>query len=357
MQNHKSPYHQVLIFYFSGTGNAKAASRWIAGKASEMQIKTTVFNIEKITAKKVAIPVKKSLIGFCGPTHGFNLPPLLLSFIWKFPCSNKHEVFILNTRAGMKLHKLFTPGLSGAAQIFPALILRSKGYKIKGMQPLDLPSNWIFLHPGLKPKVIESIFKRCKKITENFAVSILKGKSNYKALLSLPFDILILPVTVLYYLIGRFFLSKTLIASNKCDLCQVCIKSCPVSAIKIVNKRPFWTYHCESCMKCLNSCHQQAIHTAHGLSIASIWLGFGWLNALVLTIFFDANYLNITNQNFTGKLFNEFLQFIIPLIPVYLLYFLFHFLKKISLIDKLLIYTCLTRYKFWRRYKAPKNFN
>lgn len=44
------------------------------------------------------------------------------------------------------------PGLSGLALILPALMLRLKGYRIKGLRPLDLPSNWISLHPGLRGK-------------------------------------------------------------------------------------------------------------------------------------------------------------------------------------------------------------
>ena len=87
------------------------------------------------------------------------MQPIMLKFIINFPKTKNTKAFILNTRGGLKMGKLFLPGLSGVAQIFPAVVLRLKGMKIVGMQPLDLPSNWLLLHPGLKMKVILSIKK------------------------------------------------------------------------------------------------------------------------------------------------------------------------------------------------------
>ena len=97
-----------------------------------------------------------------------------------FPKVKRTDAFILNTRGGLKLFRLYLPGLSGVAQLLPALILSLKGFRIVGMQ-------------------------------------ILNGKGKYKALLSLPFDIAIIPVAVGYYLMGRFFLAKTLVATHACN--------------------------------------------------------------------------------------------------------------------------------------------
>ena len=121
------------------------------------------------------------------------------------------------------MSKLFLPGLSGLAQFLPAFILRFKGFRIVGMQPLDLPSNWIILHPGLREKIVKSMFTRYKKIVRKFARRLFEGKKRYKALLSLPFDLLISPVAVGYYFIGRFFLAKTLVSTDACNSCNICI--------------------------------------------------------------------------------------------------------------------------------------
>jgi len=101
----------------------------------------------------------------------------------------------------------------------PALYLKLKGYKIVGLQPMDLPSNWISLHLGLRQKIINLIFNRCKKITKKFANKILSGKKVYKGLISLPIDLLISPISLAYYLLGRFAIAKTFVATDACNNC------------------------------------------------------------------------------------------------------------------------------------------
>ena len=175
-------YDQLIIYYFSGTGNARNAAQWIINVAEERGIKTHLINIDRFKTIDIPALTDTTLIGFCTPTHGFNLPPIMLKFIRKFPKVKHADAFILNTRAGVKLSRLFIPGLSGAAQFLPAIILRFKGFRIVGMQSLDLPSNWLILHPGLREKVIQSIYSRCNKIVDDFALRLLDGKRKYKAL-------------------------------------------------------------------------------------------------------------------------------------------------------------------------------
>ena len=244
-------YDQLVIYYFSGTGNARNAAQWIINIAIEKEVKTHLINIDRFETIDVPNFSGKILIGFCSPTHGFNLPPIMLKFISKFPKIENADVFILNTRGGFKVYKFFIPGLSGLAQILPALLLRIKGFRIVGMQPLDLPSNWLILHPALREKVIHSIYVRCHKIVNDFALKMLSGKRKFKGLLSLPIDIALLPIALGYYFFGRFFLAKTLVATEACNRCELCVNECPVSAIKMISDQPFWTYTCESCMRCV----------------------------------------------------------------------------------------------------------
>ncbi len=197
-------YDQLIIYYFSGTGNARNAARWIINIARERGIKTHLINIDRLKTVDMPEITSKTLIGFCSPTHGFNLPPIAINFLLKIPKTKKTDAFILNTRAGMKLNKLFLPGISGIAQLLAALILLLKGFRIIGMQPLDLPSNWLLVHPGLKQKVVDSIYTRCNRIVNNFATNIFNGKRKYKALLSVPIDLALIPISLAYYFIGRF---------------------------------------------------------------------------------------------------------------------------------------------------------
>jgi Pyruvate/2-oxoacid:ferredoxin oxidoreductase delta subunit len=344
-------YSNIVIYYFTGTGNALQASRWISEKANGMGINSKLITIDRLKAVEQPKNEGNTLLGFSSPTHGFNLPWIMLKFIFKFPVSKGEDVFLLNTRAGMKMGKLFLPGLSGLAQLLPMLILRLKGYKIKGLLPMDLPSNWVSVHPGLKQKVVESIFEKRKKETDFFTKQIITGKSYYpiKFFLALPFDLLVSPIAFLYFIYGRFFLSKTFIASADCNNCRLCEQKCPTESVVIIKNRPYWRFTCESCMRCINICPQKSIQSSHSLATIMIYLTssipvFIWLSKSI-----DHLTSGLNDHMLTILLFP--FQWSIKIISFYLIYLVFFALLKVKIINRFFEFTSLTR--FWRRYKAP----
>jgi len=352
----ETPYRNLLVYYFSGTGNAKKASEWIINTAQKYNIKPQLVNIDRL--KKIVIPDLdgKTLIGFCFPTHGFNAPPIILKFILRFPKMKNADIFLLNTRAGMKLYKIFTPGLSGIALIFPALLLKFKGFRIVGYRPLDLPSNWIFLHPGLKSLVVNSIFGRCKKITIRFTHKILSGKRVYRGLFDLPIDLLLIPISIAYYFVGRFALAKTLVASSECDNCGLCVEKCPTNSIRLKDNRPFWSHSCESCMRCVNICPKSAIQVAHSYT-ALIWIcAFTVIMPFFYRLIFEKAIISLSKNSFWFKLSENIIGIIVFLTVSIIAYRVLHLLLKYKTFNKLITYSSLTKYKFWRRYKTPKNF-
>lgn len=346
-------YSRIIVFYFSGTGNAKTAAGWIVDYAKTRKIEAQLVNISETKSLDSIELLDDALVGFCYPTHGFNAPPLVLRFLNRFPKA-KSDVFLLNTRAGMKLYKIFTPGLSGIAMLLPALILKLKGYKIKAYRPLDLPSSWISVHPGLRKKVVDSIFGRCKKIVYSFSEKIMAGKRVNRGLFDLPIDLAISPVALVYYLFGRFALAKTFFANSDCDNCGICIKSCPVNAIEIIDTRNFWTFSCESCMKCMNNCPKQAIQTAHSYILLIWWLAFSVVPYSLIKLLAKYDILNASwiSSHF-DLLFYSFM-IVFGFILVFLGYRLMHFLLRYRFFNILISYSTLTRFRFWRRYKAPE---
>ena len=233
------------------------------------------------------------------------------------------------------------------ALYYAFFVLLFKGYKIKGMRSIDLPSNWLSLHPGVRRKVSESMHIRNKKITHRFAQKIIKGGKNFRALFDIIQDLLIMPLAIGYYFIGRFFLAKTFIANKACTNCNICINSCPVKAIKEIHNRPFWTYRCESCMRCMNMCPERAIQTCHGFAFLIFYLTYATLISFIYKILPDHIMEFIENG-----LLKFTLETIIVLPLYYLGYYLIHYLMKYSFMDRLISYSSLTFYKFWRRYKA-----
>ena len=253
-------YDKLIIYYYTGTGNALKASEWIISEAKNRGIVTHIHAIDRNYKPNVQEFTANTLFGFCYPTHGFNAVPAMLSFMSKFPKVAKNHAFLLNTRAGMKIFNYNTPGLSGIALLLPMLILFLRNFNIRGAYPLDMPSNWISIHPGLNQNSVRFIINACEKKTKKFIQTIFLGKRHLKRMcIDIPLDILIVPISFGYYFIGRFFLAKTLIYTRECNSCQLCVKNCPVEAIKIVNGKPFWTHNCESCMRCIAYCPQKSI--------------------------------------------------------------------------------------------------
>ena len=353
----ENQYKKLVIYYFSGTGNAKNTAIWISNIAEKNGIKTNVINISKLEKRKDISNPENALIGFCCPTHGFNFPPIMFHFILRFPKTKQNSCFIINTRAGMKAGKLFLPGLSGMAQYSTAIILWLKGFKIKATYPVDLPSNWISFHPGIKEKAVKSIYTKRKEQVEDFAQDLFEGKRNFKGLYTIIIDLLITPIAFLYYIVGRFVLAKSFYASKDCTKCDVCIKQCPVQAIKTIDKRPFWTYKCESCMHCMNICPERAIETSHGYTIGMYYLITSFLVIKFNKLFYINDFLDNLFPEWLSNTFDFFINSISIVLLIIGFYRIFHFLLRFRFFERLVVYTSLTKWKFWRRYKSPKILN
>jgi ferredoxin len=340
-------WSSLYIYYISGTGNARISSEWIADEARKRGLKAVVQQIDRLENITMPDPAEKPLIGFAFPTHGFNAAPIMLRFISAFPKGLCKNIFLLNTRAGMKLYKIFMPGLSGIALLLPAFILFMKGYRCIAFRPVDLPSNWIPLHPGIRKKVIDSIFVRCERIVRNFANELLSGKKIYRGLHSLPVDLLISPIAFGYYVAGRFFLSKTFIANYNCTNCGLCIRECPTNSIKLVNNRPYWKLSCESCMRCLNHCPEKAIEAAHGMAVG-FWLLITIVNAQIFLLLI--NLFNFQSDAVWLKIITQILSLVCTVFIPAVVYFVIHYAMGFRPVKYLLRFTSLTALPFWRRY-------
>lgn len=341
-------WDSLYIYYISGTGNARASSEWIADEAAKKGLKVLVQQIDRLENIIMPQPGENPLIGFAFPTHGFNAAPIMLRFIAGFPSGLCKNIFLLNTRAGMKLSKIFTPGLSGVALVLPAFMLMLKGYRCIGFRPVDLPSNWIPIHPGIKKKVIDSIFARCERIVRDFAVKILSGKKVWRGLYSLPADLLISPIAFGYYVAGRFFLSKTFIANYNCTNCGLCIRECPTASIKMVSNRPYWKLTCESCMRCLNHCPEKAIEAAHGMAVAFYFLIMAvnaWLAILLISLF------KTDSQIWWLKIALQISSLVLTVFIPAMGYVLMHYAMGLKPVKYLIRFTSLTAFPFWKRYK------
>lgn len=333
------------IYYFSGTGNALHCAEWFSQEIVKNSSEAELVNIEKLENRRVEDIGDCDLIGFCSPTHGFNYPPLMLNFIFNFPAGNGQKIFLMNTRAGMKIGKYMIPGLSGVALLLAAIVLKMKGYRIAGMRSVDLPSNWTSFHWSLKDSKVDSLYDRREGEVRGFARKIVGGGRDLNSLKDIVQDLIIAPVSIGYYVIGRFLLSKTLIASRDCNSCNICIEKCPVSAIKEVDSRPYWTWKCESCMRCMNICPQRSIEAAHGFVVIFI---------VLFNILFIKGLDNLMVYSGASGIVKTVLNNFLFIAGMFGGYAVLHRLMRFNWIERLVTGTSISRFRFWKRYKAPK---
>jgi Pyruvate/2-oxoacid:ferredoxin oxidoreductase delta subunit len=337
-------YRTVEIFFFSGTGNARNVALAIEQEAQVSGLAARVTDMA--TMDRIAAPTSKALIVFVSPVHGFNYPAIVLSFLLRFP-RGRNAVALLNTRAGMKLGKWVTPGVSGVSLYLAALILKWKGYRIQALHPVDLPSNWMSLHPGLNAGTVDYLYDKAIPKARALARRLFDGQREFRCVKELVVDVLVSPVALLYFVIGRFVIAKTFYASKDCNRCGLCSQHCPVHAIQTRDGRPFWTFRCESCMRCMGNCPKRAIETAHGM--CGLWaVGFGFAFTAIFNLA-AANVSSLHHQAAYVLIKNSLL-----LLAIAIGYRLFHFLLRFAWFERLTVFTSLTKLPFWTRYKTSK---
>lgn len=322
----------VNIYYFSGTGNAYTAASWVKDFAESKVSDVSINSIETIEDQKTIAPSNNSLNVFSFPTHGFAPPWIMLKFMFAFPKSNGSSVAFINTKAGTKIGKLYFPGMTGLAQWLPAFIFLIKGYKIKGLLPLDMPHSWVSFFPPNPVSCNPPMLARCRRIVDKMCERVLQGKKYYRytVFTQLWFDISVSWIVPSYICFGRFYLAKTLYSSYKCNGCSLCAKSCPVNAIEMRNDMPYWKYTCESCMRCMNICPKRSIQS--------------WISRAAI-IFYVAGFLLISYAK-TNLIFAS-LFLMIVFFPVYWLLIKLLYFRAFNVI---FTYTSLTKY--WSRYFA-----
>lgn len=348
-----SNYQDALIYFMSGTGNTYRVATWVREGFENQNTKTQIIPFERANPIKEIIPGEQSLLGLFLPTHGFTAPWVMIRFAYNLPAGKGTHAFITSTRGGTKFGNVYLPGFEGTGAYLLALILILKGYRVRGVIGVDMPLNWTALVPGFSKKTAESMNTRQKPKVITFVKEILNGEKKFSiwTVVSLILGILIIPFSIGYLLIARFFLAKLFFPTSDCNSCGLCAKNCPTNAIQIrgtTKPLPFWTLKCESCMRCMNYCPQQAIESSHLLAIGFYYLASIPVGALVMKWSLEQlPYLHQINN----PIRNFLLQYSYMLLAFVIAYFVFHQLIRIKFFNTLFKYSTLTRY--YTRYRQP----
>ena len=348
------PYKDMVIYFLSGTGNSFRVATCIGKAAKTKWIKTKVLSIDKASSEKELKDLKTSLLGIVFPTHGFTAPWHMIKFASCLPRVKKANAFCTATRAGLKIGKVFTPGISGTATFIISLILFIKGYRVRGAASIDMPSNWYSLHPIQKEKNLRAIITRAELKAGEFINKLIKGNSIWLTLNNLYeiiWGLLLIPISLGYLIFGRFFLAKLFFANTNCNGCGICADNCSFGAITMrgnQNPRPFWKYNCESCMRCAAFCPKNAIEAGHSWAVILYYISVIPFSVYLLS-WLDNFIPGITRLQ--GGWIEEALSLLYFYPAIFISYYIFNLFIKIPIVNRLFTITTFTH--FWGRYREP----
>ena len=348
-------YKNIKIYFMTGTGNSYRVSKFIEEIAKNDGSNTILLSTKDARQNEKLLNIKNDLIGIVFPNHGFTMPWEILKFLWKLPHTKSAHAFSIATRGSLKFGKIFIPGMSGSATFIVALILRFKGYNVRGVMSVNMPSNWSTFHPIQSREKHSAIIERAEKRVTLFMDRILSGKKVWLTLNNL-YEIisglLLSLISIGYLLIGRFFHSKLFFANSNCNGCGICEKNCPYNAIKLIGKKdiPYWTYHCESCMKCTALCPKNAIEIGQSWGVILYFIAVFPISVYVLS---SLNKYFPGAADFRGSWVSDIIDLLYWYPAIFISYFIFYLLLRIPFVNWIFTHTTMTHFKFWGRYKEP----
>ena len=229
------------IYCFSATGNSLTIARQIAQTLGDC-------TIQSMAAEPPDEPVggPNQSIGFVFPVFYVGLPRLVKRFVEGLNIIEGTYCFAFINFGGTEAD---TPGMLED-------ILKEKGVHLSYAAGARMPGNYIVKYQAFAPDVVQKLIKNAMDKADEAAEAIAKGKLQ--------------PVKrnarLISKIANRNYLYKDIAewdekfnVTDKCTGCGLCAKVCPVSNIKMEDRRPFWQHRCERCLACIQWCPCEAI--------------------------------------------------------------------------------------------------
>lgn len=350
---------EVKLYTASGTGNTYRLGCWLKEQALEKNRTGEVVMIEQADVGRDLSGDKALLVGFLFPVHGFMPPWSMIKFLFGLPRAKGQQAFCAATRGALKIGPLQIPGVAALACFFTAALLWFKGFSVRGIFSLDMPSNFINFHWGFHKNTIDAISLKARKRAASFFEPVLEGKTVFLTLNNAweafwgAVILWFVPVfPVLYLIVGKLFMAKLMFSNHKCNGCGICAAFCPNKGIVMKKvkkeKRPFWTYHCETCLRCMGYCPKKAVEASHSWGVILFFTA-----SIPVFVSFTVWFAQLFHS---GMIIESYwlrqMVSIIYVAPALLIsYRLFWYLNRVGLINRFFTWTTLTHY--YRRYHEP----
>lgn len=267
----------ALIYWFSGTGHA-----WQVARQTKTAFAQQGIPAELRPAEEGPHPRQGKYRWICIVTavYGFGLPDIMDRFLWDLPVAEPGQQAVVLAVTGhnetLQLGPLQIPipPTEGVTLIQSAAYLRRRKYQIAGLERIEMPNTWILPVDAPDETIQADITAVALPVVDDFIAGVYKDRGKYRRIHPLP-AIILGTIYLAFVVIGRRFLGKTFVATDRCTACGRCVAECPQNTIVYRNGHPDWHWDCQQCFRCIHRCPESAIEIS-AVSLGALFL-LPWL--------------------------------------------------------------------------------
>lgn len=237
----------LVIYYFSGTGNSLFVAKEIASRLGG-EIESIPKTMKTANGSGTIKLEGARKIGIIFPVYAYTYPKIINNFLSKVCFKTLPEyIFLINTFGS-------SPG-SSAYQLSKRL--KKHGYIVNYINNIVMPENYIAI---FKPDDEQTVSKKIQAAREKIKLICQDISESKEYLYSKKLFDGVKTAFVGSVFNGFLRFSHLMFfADKRCNGCGVCAKACPASNIIIKDSKPKWKNKCAQCMACLNLCPSCAI--------------------------------------------------------------------------------------------------
>ncbi len=234
----------ITLAYFSGTGNTEYLARRLAEKFIRRGIPVRRIRIGDALTR--IIPPEGGVLGLAYPVHALNAPAPVFDFIAALPEGGGRRAFIVRGPAD--------PLFDGGSAHLVIQALQVRGWEVFHESMVVMPSN-VFVRYA--DPLIRRLLAAAESRTETVAGDVAAGTTRLRSPGPLA-RFLTRHLSRLETKGGKYF-GRDLQASSACDLCGLCLRSCPTGNIRREGGKIVFGDRCIICMRCIYLCPRGAI--------------------------------------------------------------------------------------------------
>lgn len=234
---------EIMILFFTGTGN----SRYIAEKIAKKTCDDMICINERIKQNDASsIRVSGDLI-IVTPTYAWRIPNLVKEWLLQMSFIDVERVwFVMNCGDSI-----------GKADRYNRELCMKKDWKYMGTIQIIMPENYIAMFPVPDEKEAEKIIAAAD-VTIEEAISCIQLAKRFPERKNHLWDGLLSGlVNQLFY--PLFVKATPFYAKDYCIGCGKCASLCPLNNIQLEKGKPVWGNECTHCMACICCCPEEAI--------------------------------------------------------------------------------------------------